>query len=181
MADRRATRAVRQRMTLDEIKHLIEFIREQDLTEFELEQDGMKIRIKSGAVASSVPLLSGVPVITAPLTTAGMVAAAGASAGANTSGAATPSAEAADEEGPELAIVKSPIVGTFYRSPEPDAKPFAEIGDIVKKGQVLCIIEAMKLMNEIDSEYDGEIVSVYVENGQAVQYGERLFAIRLRS
>ena len=80
----------------------------------------------------------------------------------------------------ELAVVKSPIVGTFYRSPEPGAPSFVEIGSIVKKGQVLCIIEAMKLMNEIDSEYDGEVVSIYVENGQPVQYGERLFAIRAK-
>ena len=78
----------------------------------------------------------------------------------------------------ELAVVKSPIVGTFYRSPEPGAASFVEIGERVKKDQVLCIIEAMKLMNEITSEYDGEIVSVYVENGKPVQYGERLFAIK---
>ena len=84
---------------------------------------------------------------------------------------------AADSE-IELAVVKSPIVGTFYRSPRAGAPSFVEIGSTVKKGQVLCIIEAMKLMNEIDSEYDGEIVNVYVENGQPVQYGERLFAIR---
>ena len=82
------------------------------------------------------------------------------------------------EEGAELAIVKSPIVGTFYRAAEPGAKDFVSVGETVRKGQVLCIIEAMKLMNEIDSEYDGEVVSVYVENGQPVQYGERLFAIR---
>ena len=98
--------------------------------------------------------------------------------------AASPPPAAADtetsEEGTELAIVKSPIVGTFYRAPEPDAKNFVDVGESVKKGQVLCIIEAMKLMNEIDSEYDGEVVNIYVENGQAVQYGERLFAIRLR-
>ena len=78
----------------------------------------------------------------------------------------------------ELAVVKSPIVGTFFRSAEPGAPPFVEVGSFVKKGQVLCIIEAMKLMNEIDSEYDGEIVNVYVENSQPVQYGERLFAIK---
>jgi acetyl-CoA carboxylase biotin carboxyl carrier protein len=77
--------------------------------------------------------------------------------------------------------VKSPIVGTFFRAAEPGAPPFVEVGGLVKKGQVLCIIEAMKLMNEIDSEYDGEIVSVYVENGQPVQYGERLFAIKAPS
>ena len=95
--------------------------------------------------------------------------------------ATAPSAAPEADDGElEFAIVKSPIVGTFYRASEPGARSFAEVGDIVKKGQVLCIIEAMKLMNEIDSEYDGEVVKVYVENGQAVQYGERLFAIRAK-
>jgi acetyl-CoA carboxylase biotin carboxyl carrier protein len=92
--------------------------------------------------------------------------------------AAAPPVLTGAEEDVELAIVKSPIVGTFFRSPEPGAKPFAEVGDVVRKEQVLCIIEAMKLMNEIKAEIDGEIVKVYVENGQPVQYGERLFAIR---
>ncbi len=180
MADRRAAHAVRQRMTLEEIKHLIEFIREQDLTEFELEQDGMKIRIKSGAaVAAPVPIVSALPVVAAaPATTIPATGAATPSSASTTAAAKT---EVEDEEGPELAIVKSPIVGTFYRAPEPGAEAFVQVGDTVKKGQVLCIIEAMKLMNEIDSEYDGEILNVYVENGQAVQYGERLFSIRLRS
>ena len=82
-----------------------------------------------------------------------------------------------DEEAGRV-YVKSPIVGTFYRSPEPGAASFVEVGQRVKKDQVLCIIEAMKLMNEITSEYDGEIVSAYVENGKPVQYGERLFAIK---
>ena len=168
-------------MTLEEIKHLIEFIREQDLTEFELEQDGVKIRIKSGPAAQAVPLVSTVPVIaTAPAAAAPISPPVPAPAPASAS-AATGRNEVEAEDGPELAIVKSPIVGTFYRSPEPGAKSFVEVGDSVKKGQVLCIIEAMKLMNEIDSEYDGDVVNVYVENGQAVQYGERLFAIRLRS
>jgi acetyl-CoA carboxylase biotin carboxyl carrier protein len=167
-------------MTLEEIKHLIEFIREQDLTEFELEQDGVKIRIKSGAASATVPIVSAVPVVAAAAPAALPPATAPGSASAGVTAAAA-KAEAVEEEGPELAIVKSPIVGTFYRAPEPGAKNFVEVGDSVKKGQVLCIIEAMKLMNEIDSEYDGEIINVYVENGQAVQYGERLFAIRLRS
>src|SRR4030095_7267498 len=87
-------------------------------------------------------------------------------------------ASAEDAASGELAVVSSPIVGTFYRSPEPGAPSFVEIGQRVKKDQVLCIIEAMKLMNEITSEYDGEIVSAYVENGKPVQYGERLFAIK---
>ena len=79
----------------------------------------------------------------------------------------------------DLAVIKSPIVGTFYRSSEPGAQAFVEVGDTVRKGQVLCIIEAMKLMNEIESDCDGEIASVYVENGKAVQFGERLFAVKV--
>jgi acetyl-CoA carboxylase biotin carboxyl carrier protein len=163
-------------MTLDEIKRLIEFIREQDVTEFELEHDGVKLRVKSGAVPpATIPVMPAVSMMAAPALTTAV-------APQVTSGGSAPAAadNVAAEEGTELAIVKSPIVGTFYRSAEPGAKAFVEVGDVVKKGEVLCIIEAMKLMNEIDSEYDGEIVSVYVENGRAVQYGERLFAIRLK-
>jgi acetyl-CoA carboxylase biotin carboxyl carrier protein len=163
-------------MTLDDIKQLIEFIKGHDLSEFELEQDGVKIRIKSGNnhQAVAVPHLPAtLPVVTAPVAapqTPAQVAAAAAEAKAV--------ADQAAEDGGEICIVKSPIVGTFYRSAEPGAKPLVSVGDTVKKGQVLCIIEAMKLMNEIDSEYDGEVTSIYIENGQAVQYGERLFAIK---
>ena len=154
-------------MTLDEIKQLIEFIKSHELSEFELEHDGVKIRIKSGSSHHVVT----VPQMAAPAPVMAPIAAPVAAP-------AVPAAAPAADEGGELAIVKSPIVGTFYRAAEPGAKAFASVGDVVRKGQVLCIIEAMKLMNEIDSEYDGEITSVYVENGQAVQYGERLFAIR---
>jgi acetyl-CoA carboxylase biotin carboxyl carrier protein len=167
-------------MTLEEIKNLIEFIREQDLTEFELEQDGMKIRIKSGAASATVPLVSALPVVAAAPAAAAHPS-LGASLPATVANGTSVKPDLSEEEGPELAIVKSPIVGTFYRASEPGAKSFVEVGDSVKKGEVLCIIEAMKLMNEIDSEYDGEVVNIYVENGQAVQYGERLFAIRLRT
>jgi acetyl-CoA carboxylase biotin carboxyl carrier protein len=157
-------------MTLDEIKQLIEFIKGQELTEFELEQDGFKIRIKSGQgpQAAAAPHLSA----SMPMTPQQMAPIAAGSA---------PAAEPAptvEDDGGELCIMKSPIVGTFYRAAEPGAKEFVSVGDTVRKGQVLCIIEAMKLMNEIDSEYDGEITSIYIENGQAVQYGERLFAIK---
>ncbi len=106
------------------------------------------------------------------------VSAAPVAAASSAAGAPAPAAAPLTEEGSEVCIVKSPIVGTFYRSAEPGAKAFVSVGDTVRKGQVLCIIEAMKLMNEIDSEYDGEVTSIYVENGQAVQYGERLFAIK---
>jgi len=92
--------------------------------------------------------------------------------------AAVPAPAAEADELLELSIVTSPIVGTFYRSPDPSSPSFVEVGQRVKKGQTLCIIEAMKLMNEIESEYEGEIVKVYVENGQPVQYGERLFAVK---
>ncbi|MDP2321875.1 MAG: acetyl-CoA carboxylase biotin carboxyl carrier protein [Acidobacteriota bacterium] len=154
-------------MTLDEIKQLIEFIKANELSEFELEHDGVKIRIKSG---------SGHQIVAVPHVA--MAAPVAAPAAAPVAAPVAPAAAPVADEGGELAIVKSPIVGTFYRAAEPGAKALASVGDVVRKGQVLCIIEAMKLMNEIDSEYDGEITSVYVENGQAVQYGERLFAIR---
>ena len=165
-------------MTLDEIKQLIEFIKGHDLSEFELEQDGVKIRIKSSSnhqVVAVPQLPAALPIVAAPVMAPTPAQAAAAKAEAKAA------ADQAEEDGGELCIVKSPIVGTFYRSAEPGAKPFVSVGDTVRKGQVLCIIEAMKLMNEIDSEHDGEVVSIYVQNGQAVQYGERLFAIRLKS
>ncbi|MEP6782600.1 MAG: acetyl-CoA carboxylase biotin carboxyl carrier protein [Acidobacteriota bacterium] len=158
-------------MTLDEIKQLIEFIKGHELNEFELEQDGVKIRIKSGHSHQPVAMphmQASMPMMAAPMAAAPM---------AQSAPAAAPTA-ADDEAGGELCIVKSPIVGTFYRSAEPGANPLISVGDTVRKGQVLCIIEAMKLMNEIDSEYDGEVTSIYIENGQAVQYGERLFSIK---
>src|SRR5258705_12037382 len=82
------------------------------------------------------------------------------------------------DEALDLAVVKSPIVGTFYRSPEPGAKPYAEVGDTVRKGQVICIIEALKMMNEINAHRDDEVVKCYVEKGEAVQHGERMIAVK---
>jgi acetyl-CoA carboxylase biotin carboxyl carrier protein len=155
-------------MTLDEIKQLIDFIRERELSEFELERADFRLRVKSGFAVHAVAA----PVTMAP---AALPVAVASGAGA------APGAVADESPGVDLAIVTSPIVGTFYRAAEPGAKALADVGDTVRKGQVLCIIEAMKLMNEIDSEVDGEVVSIYVQNGQAVQYGERLFAIRLKS
>jgi acetyl-CoA carboxylase biotin carboxyl carrier protein len=157
-------------MDFEEIKQILALMREHELSEFELEHQGFKIRIKKegGQLAVAPPQT----VAAAPATVA------------LPSPLQTDSAPPAlsEDEAVELdfAIVKSPIVGTFFRASEPGARPFAEIGDIVKQGQVLCIIEAMKLMNEIDSEYDGEVVKVFVENGQPVQFGERLFAIKAK-
>ena len=158
-------------MTFDEIRQILNMMREHDLAEFELERDNVKLRLRKGSAgywtaASAPPHVPATapPVPSVPLPGAGA---------AESSSVLTPADEALD-----LAVVKSPIVGTFYRASEPGAKPFAEVGDVVRKGQVLCIIEAMKLMNEINAECDGEVVKCYVENGQAVQYGERLFAIK---
>ena len=158
-------------MNFDEIRQILDMVREHELTEFELERDNFKLRIRkhaTGQWTATMPPVSHVnyaPVMAPPMTVPSAAA------------AAAPVLTPADED-VDFAVVKSPIVGTFYRAPEPDAKPFASVGDVVRKGQVICIIEAMKLMNEINSDVDGEVVKVYVENGQPVQYGERLFAIK---
>jgi acetyl-CoA carboxylase biotin carboxyl carrier protein len=159
-------------MNLDDIKQVLDLVREHDLAELEIERDGLKVRVRKNVashsqqhvvmVPQSVPMPSAPPLAAAPQP----AAAAGA-------------AEPAPVDGVELAVVKSPIVGTLYRAPEPGAPAFVEIGTAVKKGQVLCIIEAMKLMNEIESDRDGEIAAVYVENGQPVQFGDRLFALKV--
>jgi acetyl-CoA carboxylase biotin carboxyl carrier protein len=163
------------RMTFDEIKQLLEIVREHELWEFELEREDFKIRIRRGGVpAITLPGVAG----SEPVVAATLPVAAAPPAGPTSAASATAATDTDTDTEVELAVVKSPIVGTFYRSAEPDAPSFVQIGDTVRKNQVLCIIEAMKLMNEITSEYEGEIVKIYVENGQAVQYGERLFAIR---
>ena len=155
-------------MNLDDIKQILDLVREHDLSEFELERDGLKVRIrKAGRDVTYVTQAPGLPAsVAVPVAQAAPAAAP----------MAVPTEEA---DAVDLAVIKSPIVGTFYRSSEPGAQAFVEVGDTVRKGQVLCIIEAMKLMNEIESDCDGEIASVYVENGKAVQFGERLFAVKI--
>jgi acetyl-CoA carboxylase biotin carboxyl carrier protein len=165
-------------INVEQLKQILDLVREHDLSELEIEQEGLRVKVRKGA---------GGALVVHPAGPAAQVAAPAAHATGQTPPplpgvsptSSISAAEAADAD-IELAVVKSPIVGTFYRSPEPGAPSFVEIGSSVKKGQVLCIIEAMKLMNEIDSEYDGEIANIYVENGQPVQYGERLFAIRTK-
>ena len=158
-------------INLEQLKQILDLVREHELSELEIEHEGLRLKVRKDA--------SGALVVHQPAPGAPPPAPSAARA----AGAAVPAIPVAAAEEPvdvELAVVKSPIVGTFYRSPEPGAAAFVEIGASVKKGQVLCIIEAMKLMNEIDSEYEGEIANIYVESGQPVQYGERLFAIRTR-
>jgi acetyl-CoA carboxylase biotin carboxyl carrier protein len=158
-------------MDFEDIERILELVRQHDLAEFELEREGLKLRVRKAGAAFQVfpPQLQQTPVTASPpLQQATPVAPPLPAA----------TGPASDEPELELAVVKSPIVGTFYRAAEPGTPAFVDVGQRVKKDQVLCIIEAMKLMNEITSEYDGEIVSVYVENGKPVQYGERLFAIK---
>lgn len=158
-------------MNADAIKALLDLVQAHDLTEFEVEDAGFKLRVKRGGAHTVTAVVPATPMLPVASPVMPLASAAPAESGG----------PVAVEDGTELAIVKSPIVGTFYRAAEPGAPAFVSVGDSVKKGQVLCIIEAMKLMNEIDSEYEGEIANIYVENGQPVQYGERIFAIRLRS
>jgi len=153
-------------MNLKEIKELIEMLKDTDISEVEIERSGVKVRLKKGG---DVTYHAAMPRMEYP--PAAIVAPA-------VSGKEKPAAERASEPAKTDQIkVASPIVGTFYRSSSPDKPSYVEVGDVVKKGQALCIIEAMKLMNEIESEAAGKIVQVLVENGQPVEYGQPLFII----
>jgi acetyl-CoA carboxylase biotin carboxyl carrier protein len=152
---------------IQDLKQLIEFLKENQVAEFDLDRGDMKIRLKFNPVAAPV-------VAHGPINTP---------AGAGQAAApfvASPAPVAVSEANPEagLHVVKSPIVGTFYGSPSPGAAAFVTPGDHVEKGQVICIVEAMKLMNEIESDAAGEIVKCLVVNGQPIEYGQPLFAIR---
>jgi acetyl-CoA carboxylase biotin carboxyl carrier protein len=174
-------------MTPDEMKELrelVEFLKENGLNEFEFERGDLKIRLKftqpQQAPASALDLARLGQLLTpgghaAPSASQGIHAVASS---ASASAAAQAAEALADEE--KLHIVKSPIVGTFYESSSPGAAAFIKIGDEVESGQVLCIVEAMKLMNEIESDAAGEVVKRFVTNGQPVEYGQDLFALRLR-
>jgi len=162
-------------MNQKEIKELIELLVEKDIAEFEIERGDVKLHIKRGGLQVAASAVQAVPVvplaapISGPSTTA-----VGAEAPKPASVAPPP---AADDDA-NLHIVKSPIVGTFYEAASPGAPPFVAVGDSVKEGQVLCIIEAMKLMNEIEADASGEIVKQFVNNGSPVEYGMPLFGIR---
>ena len=165
-------------MDLKELKEILQILEEKEITEFELEEEGMKLRIRKAAagnhatapavLAPLVPtVLPGPPQVPAPVVNAAPPVPA----------IPAPEPPAADVDLSHV-LVKSPIVGTFYRSPDPNAQPFVSVGDHVRVGQILCIIEAMKLMNEIEAEVAGEILKVHQESGQPVQYGDPLFTIR---
>ncbi|HXY62334.1 MAG TPA: acetyl-CoA carboxylase biotin carboxyl carrier protein [Nitrospirota bacterium] len=153
-------------MNLKEIKELIDMLKDTDISELEIERSGVKVRLRKGGDVTLHPVM---PRMEYP------PAAIVAPAIAETQ---LPAAEkAAEPVTMNQSKVTAPIVGTFYRSSSPDKHAYVEVGDIVKKGQILCIIEAMKLMNEIESETSGRIVQILVENGQPVEYGQPLFAI----
>jgi len=151
-------------MTLKELKEIIDvFTSKESIEELEIEKSGVRLWIKrSPNHVSLASTTTDASTVIAPLNST------------------PPTLVEVSAENGELFYMKSPIVGTFYKSSTPNSAPFVSVGDIVEKGTVLCIIEAMKLMNEIESEVAGEVVSILVENGQPVEYGERLFAIRPR-
>jgi len=164
-------------MNQKELKELIEFLIEKDIAEFELERGDVKVKIKRAGEHTVVhshgePRFYAVPPAPVPAVELGAVPVVGSAPSAT----APPAPAPAVEEG--LHTVKSPIVGTFYEAPSPGAPPFVKVGDTVEVGQVVCIVEAMKLLNEIESDVAGEIVKKLASNGQPIEYGQELFVIR---
>jgi acetyl-CoA carboxylase biotin carboxyl carrier protein len=160
---------------IENLRQLIEFLKQHGVAEYEADSGNTKIRLRFNppeSVPAGLQELAGLLRSTAP------AAPAQASAASHAAATATSSEKPAGEE-EELHLVKSPIVGTFYGSPSPGAAPFVSPGDHVEKGQVICIVEAMKLMNEIESDASGEIVRCLVSNGQAIEFGQPLYSIRI--
>lgn len=166
------TEAIVPGVDVGQLERLLAFMAQHGLEEFEYSRGDLHIRLRK-------PIANSNPRPPASLATPEIVVAApGPSATADEAAAAPRESAAETARAEDLDIVKSPIVGTFYEAPSPGAEPFVKLGDHVEPGQVLCIIEAMKLMNEIESDVGGEVMRIFVENGQPVEYGEPLFAIR---
>lgn len=161
-------------MNQKELKELVEFLIEKDITEFELERGDVKVRIKRGTPAAQTERIIAVPTphaaVQLPVTSSQVAGPPAAPA--------TTTSESAPAASEDLHMVRSPIVGTYYESPSPGSPPFVKPGDSIEVGQVLCIVEAMKLMNEIEADIAGEIVKSLVKNGQPIEYNQELFAIR---
>ncbi|HSR51089.1 MAG TPA: acetyl-CoA carboxylase biotin carboxyl carrier protein [Acidobacteriota bacterium] len=145
-------------MDTNEIKELIQLIEKSAIEEFEMERDGVRVRVRKSLGAVNPASAPAQPAAPAPQAASGQ--------------------EPEESKDDSVHIFTSPIIGTFYRAPKPDAEPFVEEGDKVKKGTVLCIVEAMKIMNQIECDVNGVIENILVENGQPVEYGEPLFEIR---
>ena len=163
-------------MNQKELKELIEFLIDKDISEFELERGDVKVRIKRGTDAQPMHVMA--PVTAVPAIAPVSSSAPSAQPVTQSSAPGAPEAPKTEAEG-ELHLVKSPIVGTFYEAPGPGAPPFVKSGDNVQAGQVLCIIEAMKLMNEIEADASGEVVKCFITNGQPIEFGQPLFSIRV--
>ncbi|MBC8031332.1 MAG: acetyl-CoA carboxylase biotin carboxyl carrier protein [Pyrinomonadaceae bacterium] len=166
---------------MDELREIIELIRENDFTEFELEREGFRVRFRRGTEADISEMGPTGPGQSAAGPSAGATSSVGSeSAGTTPAAPIHPGAKAqtAASEDQDLYIIPSPIVGTFYRAASPNAESFVKIGSQVDSETVVCIIEAMKLMNEITAETSGEVAKIYVENGQPVEYGQPLFGIK---
>jgi acetyl-CoA carboxylase biotin carboxyl carrier protein len=163
-------------MKIAEIKELIESVAHHGITELEIDSSGMKLKIRKELPVASlvVPAApAALPVVVPPGPLAPPLLSSEAVSPGTVPGPPAPS------EAGDLFLVRSPIVGTFYRAPNPNADPFVKVGDEVEPGRVLCIVEAMKLMNEIESEVSGEMTRIFVENGESVEFGQALFGIRL--
>lgn len=156
-------------MDLKEVKQIVEMMKRADLTEFEIEEEGFKLRIARGGKGGAVVTAS--PASLPPFPAASSVA-------APVAGATPGNAGAAPKEVDEGLLIKSPMVGTFYRSPSPESPPFTDVGERVNPDTTVCIIEAMKVMNEIQAEVKGVIAEVLVENGASVEYGQPLFRVK---
>lgn len=167
-------------MNAKELKSILQALQEHEVSELTLETPDYKLTIKRGGevqyVAAPAPVVIQPPAVAPAAPTVGPAPAA-APAPATPAPAPAPKAEAPREDTSKYVEVKAPIVGTFYRAPSPEAEPFVKEGDTVKKGQVLCIIEAMKLMNEIESEVSGVVQKIMVSNGEPIEYGQVLFLI----
>lgn len=161
-------------MNQKELKELIEFLIEKDITEFELERGDVKVRIKRGAETAAAPS-DRIIAVHSGIAPAQLAPDIHAAAPPPPAAPAAPEVVKPDEG---LHMVHSPIVGTYYESPSPGSPPFVKPGDTVEAGQILCIVEAMKLMNEIEADVSGEIVKMLVKNGAPIEYGQELFAIR---
>ncbi len=161
------------RLDLRDVKRLVHLMDLHGLAEIELEDEGRKVRLRRGGPGAAQPLAA-VPV---PLTLAPLLAANGVSPG-YAPAAAPPAGPAAAPGTPKGTPIRSPMVGTFYRAPSPEAAPFAEVGDTIRKDTVVCVIEAMKVMNEIKAEVEGEVLAVLVQNGEAVEFDQPLFLVK---
>ena len=173
---RRRASANELSVNMDELRELIQLIRENDFTEFELEREGYRVRFRRGGDVS--PETRASDTTSAAQTTLSTTTAAEAKGSTPAPTHPGAKAQTAASEDQDLYMIPSPIVGTFYRSPSPNADSFVKIGSVVEPDTVVCIIEAMKLMNEIQAEATGQVAKIYVENGQPVEYGQPLFGIK---